>query len=163
MSSEYIVERRMKQQKLRRKARRGEIAIRRIYKFLRFLFILFILYSVYRVSTCHYWYLGKDIYEDKEKIEILGNEITSRNKIIAEIKKIPYENIPIYKINPAPIADQIEKLPPVKRAYVRRFWMPARLVIMVEEINPAIIIAPGETAPVVAALGFDGEKIHKTQ
>ncbi len=162
MSNEYAVKRRIKHHKLRRQARRGEILVRRIYKFCRFIFVLFIFYSAYRLGATHFWYLPQDIYEKQSvHLEILGNQITPKNKIIAEMKKIPLENEPLYKINPAPIAHQIEQLPPVKRAYIRRYWLPARLVVMVEEVTPAITISPKEDAPDIAAFAITGELIPR--
>lgn len=163
MSNEYVVQRRIKHQKLRRKARRGEIAIRRIYKFVRFLFILFIFYATYRLSATHFWYLPTDLYEQgkNEHIEILGNNIVSDEKILNEMKKFPVEKEPLYKINPAKIAHQVEQLPPVKRAYIRRYWLPARYIVMVEEVTPALTISPTEDAPAVAALAITGELIGR--
>lgn len=163
MSNEYSVERRIKQHKLRRKARRGEIAIRRIYKLIRFIFILIILYGVYRILISHYWYLPNDIYTNpnSKNIEILGNRIVKKERIIGEMKKINLEKKPIYRINPAPIAHQIETLKPIKRAYVRRFWLPARLVVMIEEVTPAIIVSPTEDTPAVIAYALTGEVIPK--
>ncbi len=163
MSNDYAVQRRIKQQKLRRKARRGEIAIRRIYKLVRFAFILFIFYATYRLAICHYWLLPNNIYDNGvgKHIEILGNEIVSDKKILNEMKKFPIEKKPIYQINPAEIANGIEQLSPVKRAYVRRFWFPARYVVMVEEVTPAITISPSEEAPAVAALAITGELIGR--
>lgn len=163
MSDEYVVQRRIKQQKLRRKARRGEIAIRRIYKFVRFSFILFIFYATYRLAICHYWFLPNDLYEKGigKQLEIIGNDIVSEKKVIEEMKKFPIEKKPIYQVNPAEIANQIEQLSPVKRAYVRRFWFPARFVVMLEEVTPVIVISPSEEAPAVAALSISGELIGR--
>ena len=163
MSNEYVVQRRIKQQKLRRKARRGEIAIRRIYKLVRFVFILFIFYATYRLAICHYWFFPNNIYENGKgkHIEILGNEIVSDQKILNEMKKFQIEKKPIYKINPTEIANQIEQLSPIKRAYVRRFWMPARYVVMLEEVTPVITISPSEEAPDVVALAITGELIGR--
>ena len=163
MSNEYSVERKIKQHKLRRKARRGEIAIRRIYKLIRFIFILLIFYVIYRVLISHYWYLPNDIYTNSNSshIEILGNKIVKKEKIISEMKKVELKKIPIYRINPAPIAHQIETLKPVKRAYVRRFWLPARLVVMIEEVTPAIIVSPTEDSQAVIAFAITGEIIPK--
>lgn len=163
MSYDYSVERKLKQQKLRRKARRGEIAIRRLYKFLRFIFVLFLFYCVYRTAVCHYWYYSSDLYTNKENphIEILGNKIVSNEKIINEIKKIPIEHKPLYMINPSKQSEAIEKLAPVRRAYIRRFWFPARYVIMVEEVIPAISISPAENTPAVAVLAHTGELITR--
>ena len=163
MSDEYVVQRRIKQQKLRRKARRGEIAIRRIYKLVRFSFILFIFYATYRLAICHYWFLPNDLYEKGigKQLEIIGNDIVSEKKVIEEMKKFPIEKKPIYQVNPAEIANQIEQLSPVKRAYVRRFWFPARFVVMLEEVTPVIVISPSEEAPAVAALAITGELIGR--
>ena len=163
MSNEYVVQRRIKQQKLRRKARRGEIAIRRIYKLVRFVFIIFIFYATYRIAICHYWFLPSNIYEQNnvKRIEILGNNIVSDKKIINEMKKFPIERKPIYQISPAEIANGIEQLSPIKRAYVRRFWLPARYVVMIEEVTPVITISPSEEAPEIAALAITGELIGR--
>ena len=163
MSNEYIIQRRIKQHKLRRKARRGEILVRRIYKLIRFIFLICIIYGIYRVSDCHYWYLGSNVYNDKaiNRIEILGNTIVSDEKIINELKKYPLPKNPIYKINPANIAHNIEQLPPIKRAYIRRYWFPARLVVMLEEVTPIITVSPSEDAPDVAAFAQSGEIITR--
>ncbi len=162
MSNDYIIERRMKTYRLRRKAKRSEIRIRRIYKFVRFLFLLFIIYFLYRLANAHYWYFPNNIYDlNGKNIEILGNTIVSDDKIIAEMKKVPIPKVPMYKYNPAEIAREIEKLQPVKRAYIRRYWLPARLIVMIEEITPAITISPAEDAPDVAAFALTGEYISR--
>lgn len=163
MSNEYIVERNMKYYKLQRKARRGEIAIRRLYKFLRFLFIIFIFYAIYRLGYAHYWYLPSDMYTNPKSnsVEILGNKIVNKNRIIGEMKKVPLEKKPLYQINPSDISKQIETLTPIKKAYVRRFWLPARLVVMIDELKPAIVISPSETAPDILAFAITGEIIPK--
>lgn len=162
MTNGYAVERRLKHHKLRRQARRGEIFVRRIYKICRFLFVLFIFYAAYRLSATHFWYLPQNIYEEPSvHLEILGNNITSSEKIISEMKKIPLLNEPLYKIDPAATAHQIEQLPPIKRAYIRRYWLPARLVVMIEEVTPVLTISPAENAPDVAAFAITGELIPK--
>ncbi len=163
MADEYVIERRIKQQRLRRKARRGEIAVRRFYKFLRFILIILIFCGIYKAAYSRYWYFPNDIYsiQNADRIEILGNKIVSKKKIISEIKKFPIENKPIYRINPEKIAGALEKSAPIKRAYIRRYWFPARYVVMIEEVTPAIKIAPTETAPELAAYTLDGEFIGR--
>ena len=163
MPSEYAVERRIKQQKLRRKARRGEIAIRRLYKFIRFILIIAIFYGIHKAACSHYWYFPTDIYssQSSDKIEILGNKIVPKQKILNEMRKFPVEYKPIYRINPEKLAHALEQLSPVKRAYVRRYWFPARFVVMIEEVTPAIKIAPTEYAKELAAYTLDGEFIGR--
>lgn len=157
------VQRRIKHQQLRRKARRGEIALRRLYKFIRFLIILSIFYGVYRFTNLHYWDLPSDIYNNKNYnyVEILGNSLVKDEKILEKMKTVSFKYKKIYQINPATIETEIEKLVPIKRAYVRRYWFPARFVIMVEEVMPAITISPSETAPDIVAFSFDAELIPR--
>ena len=161
MEDNYVVQRRIKKEKLRREARRGEILVRRIYKLIRFIFILFIFYSAYRLCNAHYWYLPADTFTAKESkhVEILGNSIVSKEKILNELKTYQIPNKPIYKINPREIEERIEKLTPIRNAYVRRFWLPAKFLIMIEEVTPALIISPNEESPAVAAFALSGELI----
>lgn len=163
MENSYIVNRRLKHQKLRRKARRGEILIRRIYKFIRFCFILFIFYATFRLGATRHWLFPDNLYELPvgERVEILGNSIVSDEKIISEMKKIPLEKKQLFKINPAPVEKQIEELVPIKRAYIRRYWLPSRLVVMVEELTPALTIAPSEDVQPVIAFSMTGEIITR--
>lgn len=163
MEENYIVQRRIKKEKLRREARRGEIAVRRIYKLIRFIFVLFIFYSAYRLCNAHYWYVPTDTFKSKNNkhVEIIGNSIVSNDKIFNELKKYQIPNKPIYKINPREIEERIEKLTPIKNAYVRRFWLPAKFLIMIEEVTPALIISPNEESPAVAAFALSGELITR--
>ena len=163
MDEKYTVVRKMKQEKLRRKVRRGEIAMRRLYKLFRFITVLILFYCIYRLAFVHYWYFPKDMYtKNTDKyIEILGNNIVPKSKIINEIKKLPVEKKPIYMINPTEAAKALEKLAPVKSAYVRRFWFPARYVIMLEEETPAVVIAPKEDVAEVAAYSYTGKLIGR--
>lgn len=157
----YSTKRRIKALKLRRKARRTEIAVRRLYKIFKFCLIIFMFYGVYRVMNAHYWYLPNDALETGNKIQILGNSIVSNKKILNEIRKVPLPKEPLYKINPDDMVQVLENLPPIKRVYLRRFWFPARLVIIVQEVIPAIIISPSEDTAEVAAYSFDGEYINR--
>ena len=161
--AEYAVARRIKHHKLRRKARRGQIFLRRLYKFTRFCFVIFIFYATYRLCLTHYWYLPQDLYTNPKEthIEILGNDIVSKDKIIGEMQKVVLPREQLFKINPADTARQIEQLPPIKRAYIRRYWLPTRLVVMVEEVTPAFTIAPNEEAPDVLAFALTGELIPR--
>ena len=163
MENSYIVNRRIKYQKLRRKARRGEIFVRRTFKFVRFCFILFIFYATFRLGATRHWFLPNDLYEKipSERIEILGNSIVSDEKIVEQMKKVHLEKNQIFKIDPKPIENQIEDLVPIKRVFIRRFWLPTRLVVMVEELLPVITIAPSEDVQPVIAFASTGELITR--
>ncbi len=156
---QYSVKRRIKQYQLRRKARRAEIIVRRLFKIFRFILIIALFYFVYRIANSHYWFLPQDIFITGKNVEILGNSIVSNDKILDTVRKIHLDNEPLYKINPDEMVKELELLSPIKKTYIRRFWFPARLVIMVQEVIPAIIISPSEFTPEIAAYSFDGEFI----
>lgn len=163
MEENYNVQRRMKKEKLRREARRGEIALQRLYKFVRFIFILFIFYSSFRICNAHYWYIPENTFtiKDSKHVEFLGNSIVSKEKLLNELKDYKIPNEPIYKINPFEIEERLEKLTPVRNAYVRRFWLPAKFLIMIEEVNPVLTISPNEESPAVVAFAISGELITR--
>lgn len=157
---QYSIRRRIKQHKLLRKARRIEIIVRRLYKFSRFCLILLIFYGIYIYTNAQCWFFPDDMLTQGKNIQIYGNSIVSNQKILSEIRKIPV-NQPLYKFNPEPMVKELEALKPIKKAYVRRFLFPARLVIVVQEVIPAIVISPSEIMPEVAAYSFDGEYISR--
>ena len=163
MEKKYIVSRKLKHYKLRRKARRGVILVRRIFKFFRFCLVIFLFYSIFRLGATRHWFLPNDIYEKHvaERIEILGNSIVSDERILSQMKLVQLEKKQIFKTNPKPIENKIEELVPIKKAYIRRFWLPSRLVVMVEELTPAITIAPSEDVQPVVAFAMTGELITR--
>ncbi|MBQ3642150.1 FtsQ-type POTRA domain-containing protein [bacterium] len=163
MEENSSVERIMKQQKLRRKARRGEILLQRLYKFVRFIFILCFIYFTYRLCNAHYWFINSDVFKvpDSPFVEILGNNIVSREQILNTLADYEIPNKPIYRVNPREITRRIHRLSPIKKVYVRRFWLPVRFVIMVEEVTPAISVSPSENAPDIIAFALSGECIGR--
>ena len=163
MENNYIVNRRLKQHKLRRKARRGEIFVRRVFKIFRFCVVLFIFYSIFRLGATRHWLLPNDVYQKPvgERVLILGNSIVSNEKILNQMQEVQLEKKQLFKIDPKPIENKIEELVPIKRAYIRRFWLPSRLVVMVEELTPAITIAPSEEVQPVVAFAMTGELITR--
>ena len=49
----------------------------------------------------------------------------------------------------------------MKKAFVRRYWLPARFEVTIEEEIPAITIAPSPSSPEIAALTLKGRVISK--
>lgn len=52
-------------------------------------------------------------------------------------------------------------LPPVKKVYIRRFWIPARLNIAIQEKTPALAVAPTPKVPPIAVFTDDATIIGK--
>jgi len=109
------------------------------------------------------WYLPADTFNNypSKNLYIRGNKITPTEKIIKSLKQIPLPNQPIYTINTIPYEKEIEILPPVKKAFIRRYWLPARFEVTIEEEVPVILISPAPNAPDIAALTLEGKIIPK--
>lgn len=164
MEESRSVQRRMKLLKLQSKARRGRIRITRLYKFSRFLLVVGLMYFCYLLINCSHWFFPSNYHftqNHSERLEIIGNSIVPDSQIIKTLSDVKTTNIPIYRQNPSVIKSKIEKIPPIKRVFVRRYWFPARYVIMVEERTPLLLIAPSETSPAVAMFTSCGKYIGR--
>ncbi len=134
-----------------------------LHSFVKFIAIIAMLWLCSRLMICKYWYVPQntfDTYPNKH-IKIIGNKITPNNKIITALKTRPIQHIPIYMINTSDYENEIEKLSPVKKAFVRRYWFPARFEVTIEEEIPVITISPSPHAPEIAALTRQGKVISK--
>lgn len=163
MEQNSTVKRRIKASQLRRKLNRNYAFIRKMYKLLRFIFTIFLFYVAYTVSTLPQWYIDEEEFFNGEanNVEILGNEIVSRDRIINTIREFNITSEPIYKLNPKAMTNKLREITPIDNAYIRRYAFPSRLVIMVDEVTPVLTISPSETAPDVVAFAITGELIGR--
>ena len=164
MEESRFVRRRMKLLRLQSKARRGRIKITRLYKFFRFLLVVGLFYLCYLMINSSHWFFPSNYKFTKnhsERLEIVGNSIVPDSQIIRELADLKIKDIPIYKQNPDSIKKKIEGIAPIKRVFVRRYWFPARYVIMVEERVPLLLIAPTENVPPVAMFTSCGKYIGR--
>ncbi len=153
----------MKYFKKKRAQKRLKNTISKTHTFIKIVSIIFLLWLSSRLMICHFWYLPQNTFETYPNIHlrIIGNTITPQDKIIASLKTIPIEKRPIYLINTVPYEEEIEKLSSVKKAFVRRYWLPARFEVTIEEEIPIITISPNPNAPEIAALTAEGKIITK--
>ncbi len=155
--------RRMEYYKKKRNQQRIKTTIFKTHTLIRTFLIILILWCSSKFMVCHYWYLPQNVFETypNKNVRIIGNRITSEEQIIKSLKAIPIPNKPLYLMNTIPYEKEIEKLSPVKKAFVRRYWLPARLEVTIEEQIPALTISPNPTAPEIAAITLDGNIITK--
>ncbi|MCQ2957744.1 MAG: FtsQ-type POTRA domain-containing protein [Candidatus Gastranaerophilales bacterium] len=149
--------------KKRREQKRVKNAIFKTHFMVKCLLIIFLLFCSSRIAICHFWYLPQNAFQKypSKYLKIIGNRITPEDKILKTIKTIPIEKKPIYLINTSSYEKEIEKLSPVKRAFVRRYWLPARFEVTIEEEIPVLTVSPTPNAPEIAALTRDGRVISK--
>lgn len=149
--------------KKKRTQNRIRTTINRTHAFMKFFSIVLLLWLCSRLMVSDFWYLPSntfDVYPSKH-LRIIGNRITPNDKIIKALKVIPIERKPLYLIDTVPYEDEIEKLSPVRKAFVRRYWLPARFEVTLEEEIPLITISPSPNAPEIAAMTAEGKVISK--
>jgi len=149
--------------KKKREQKRIKNTIFKTHSLVKFLLIIFLLWCSSRIAIMHYWYLPQNAFQKypSQHLKIIGNKITPEKEILSTIQKIPIEKKPIYLINTRNYEKEIERLSPVKRAFVRRYWLPARFEVTIEEEIPLLTISPNPNAPEIAAITKEGRVISK--
>ena len=147
----------------RRNLRQMEINIHRSRVLAKFFLVIFLMWLIFRIANLHYWYLNPAVlsYYPNHTLEIQGNSIVSTKQIMEKIKGIKIPHKPIYMLNTLPIEKSIMTLSPVKKVYVRRFWFPARLNIVIVEKQSVLAISPSTKAPPIAVFADDSTIIGK--
>lgn len=153
----------MKYFKQKRRQKRIKTKIFQMHSLLKVIAIVAMLWLCSRLMICKYWYLPQNTFNSypNKHVRIIGNKITPNEKIIAALKTHPIPRVPIYLLNTTPYEKEIEKLSPVKKAFVRRYWLPTRFEVTIEEEIPVITISPAPNAPEIAAITKKGRVISK--
>ena len=144
--------------KLKRQIGYARRRIRRLRMLIRVALIFGLLYFSYRALHAHYWILNPDDILSLKKgvVTIEGNDITPEYKITDIIKTADVEKEQIFKFSTKAMEDSISSLQSVKKAYVRRFWFPARIAVYIDEAVPVFLIAPNPEAAPISAITRDG-------
>ncbi len=161
-SNEYI-QTRIRRNKQERSVRRTNMWMRRFKVFLRFLTILILMFLCYKLIRMHQWYMSPRAFDSVRSpyLEILNNKIVPDYYILAALRKNEVPTVPIYMFNTDEIKKSIMQLDPVENVYIRRFWFPARLQIIVQEREPVISIAPDENVESIAFFSKGGKLIGR--
>ena len=148
---------------MQRNVRRSQIGLRRIRALIRLLLILVIVFAGYKVYKLPQWYLDKNVFSSTshQSLTIVGNKITPTYKILSILRQTPVPQRPIYLYNTRNLEKEIESLEPVKKVYIRRYWFPARLNIIVLERKPILSISPAENVPPIAFFAEGGKLIGR--
>ena len=157
------IERRVKINQMQRNVRRSQMGLRRLRALLRLLMVGLLIFAAYKVYKLPQWYLEKNTFSSANNgsLMILGNNITPKYRIISILRQTPVPQRPIYLFDTSKIEKDIETLEPVKKVYIRRFWFPARLDIIVEERTPLITISPAENVAPIAFFAEGGKLIGR--
>ena len=159
----YRQNRRWQQRRLQRQVRKSR---RRINQ-LRIMWKLFILFML--IAICHMllklpaWRLHTNAFDslDSPALEIVNNKIVPAQKVLSALRRNQVCTKPIFLVKTDNLKESIKQLEPVQDVYIRRFWYPARLKIIVIERIPALTIAPDIEVPPIAFFSSDGKLIGR--
>ncbi len=149
--------------KMKRKIVNARKRIRRFRMLLRVGLIFGLLYLSWRILNLEYWYLNPDDIMNMEPsvVQIEGRVITPAYKIADIIRTAETPDEQIFKYSTKPLEDSLSSLQTVKKAYVRRFWFPARIIVFLDEREPVFLIAPNNETPPISAVTKDGYYIDR--
>ncbi len=160
---QYYHRRRLKANKMRRRIIAAKNSIRNLRALIRVGLIFAIVYFGIWTLKLPQWFINKELLAtvDSSVVKIEGNLITPQYKIIDLIKQTELPHTQVFRLDTRELERNITQLQPVKKVYVRRYWFPARLNILVEERVPVFLIAPNlETEP-ISAITADGVFIDR--
>lgn len=161
--SPYSAQRRMQKNRMERKIRQSQMWLRRFQLFARMVMIIALILFGYKLLKLPQWYLSKNVFNslDNPSLEILNNKIVPSYKILAALRRSEVPHKPIYRLETDEIKNNIMQLDPIENVYIRRFWFPARLQIIVEERVPIISISPALNVAPVAFFAKGGKLIGR--
>lgn len=161
--SQYAAKRRMEKNRMERKVRQSQMWLSR-FRFLTRYVVIFLLIALgYALLKLPQWYMNKDAFNslNNPSLEILNNKIVPSYKILAALRRTEVPNKPIYRMNTDEIKSSVMQLEPIEDVFIRRFWFPARLQVIVQERVPIITISPSEKTPPIAFFAKGGKLIGR--
>ena len=150
--------RRLKVNKIKRMLNSRRRFLQRFRVLLSLVLVVLICYCGIKVLKLPQWYIDstKLIEADPSVIKIQGNLITPTYKIVNMIRQTQLPYTQIFRLKTNELENNILLLQSVKKVYVRRYWFPARLVIVLDERVPAFLLAPNLESEPNSALTTDG-------
>lgn len=155
--------RRFKKRKLERqvkKSRRRLNRLRALWKLFILITLLILCYSILKLPQ---WRLHTNAFDslNNPSLEIINNKIVPSQKILSALRRNQVSTRPIFLVKTDNLKESIKQLEPVQDVYIRRFWYPARLKIIVVERTPALTISPDIEVEPIAFFSTDGVLIGR--
>lgn len=159
----YLRSHRLKRAKMQRQVRKAQRRLTRLRAMYKLFILVFLTFACLFILKMPQWRLPGDAFDrvDHPALEILNNQIVPSQKILSALRRTQVPRQPIFLVKTSSLRDSIMKLEPIENVYIRRFWFPARLQIMVVERTPAITIAPNLDVPPIAFFSTDGKLIGR--
>ena len=162
--SKYQVDRRLKQSQLKRQVRKSKHQINMALFFSRIFLLVLLEFVIANLFRLKYWRLNPKAFSSlgNTSIKIENNMIVSSDKILRAIQQNDVPTCPIFLLDTDEIKKSVLEITPIQNVYIKRFWFPARLEVLVQEREPAIVIAPNENVPPIAFYTKDGTLVGRS-
>lgn len=159
----YKQNRRLKQAKLQRQIRQSQRRLTRLRAFYKIFLVLGTIALCFLIIKMPQWRLPADAFDSltSPSLEIINNRIVPSQKILSALRRNQVPTQPIFLVKTDNLKKSITQLEPIQNVYIRRFWFPARLQIIVIERTPIITIAPNLDVPPIAFFSLDGKLIGR--
>lgn len=154
---------RFRQKRMQRKVKNTQKRLNKLKAVYKMLIMLFMVLMGLFILKMPQWRLPSNSFDrvDSPSLEIVNNRIVPSQKILSALRRTQVPLKPIFLVKTEPMKESILKLEPVRDVYIRRFWFPARLQIMVIERTPAVTISPNIDVPPIAFFSTDGKLIGR--
>lgn len=159
----YHQNRRLQQAKMQRQIRRSQRRLNQLRVLWKLSIILFLLALGFFILKMPQWRLHSNAFDNlgSPALEIVNNRIVPSQKILSALRRNQVPLQPIFMVKTDNLKKSIMQLEPVRDVYIRRFWFPARIEIIIIERTPAVTIAPDIDVPPIAFFSTDGKLIGR--
>ena len=161
--SRYRQKRRLKQAKMQRQVRKSQRRLNRLRTMWKIFTLIILIVISYGILKMPQWRLHKNAFDrlNTPSLEIVNNKIVPAQKVLMALRRNKVSTRPIFLVETDDLKESIMKLEPVQNVYIRRFWFPARLKIIVVERTPALSISPDIDVEPIAFFSADGKLIGR--
>ncbi len=155
--------RRYKQKKLERQVRKSRRRLNRLRVLWKFFILVTLVTLCCMLLKLPQWRLHTNAFDnlDSPALQVVNNKIVPPQKILSALRRNKVSTRPIFLVKTDNLKESIKQLEPVQDVYIRRFWFPARLKIIIIERTPALTIAPEIEVPPIAFFSSDGKLIGR--
>ena len=159
----YNQNRRLKQAKLQRQIRRTQKRLNRLRVLYKLALIFGLIFAILFILKMPQWRLSSNAFNSVESpaLEIINNHIVPEQKILYALRRNQVPKQPIFLVKTENLKKSITQLEPIQNVYIRRFWFPARLHIIVVERTPIVTISPNLNVPPIEYFSSDGKLIGR--
>ena len=159
----YHQNRRLQQARMQRQVRRSQRRLNQLRVLWKLFIILFMLGLGVLILKLPQWRLHTNAFDslNSPALEIVNNHIVPSQKVLSALRRNQVSTKPIFLVKTDNLKKSIMQLEPVQNVYIRRFWFPARLQIIVVERIPVVTISPDVNVPPIAFFSADGKLIGR--